>query len=40
MQHEIIDTEHHENQPKRYLRRHIFTDGHRCGSICLRGEHW
>ena len=43
MQHEIIDTEHHENyenQPKRYLCRHIFTDGHRCGSICLRGEHF
>jgi hypothetical protein len=23
---------------KRYQCRHIFTDGHRCGSICLRGE--
>ena len=22
----------------RYKCRHIFTDGHRCGSICLRGE--
>jgi hypothetical protein len=40
MQDEIIDTEHYENQPKRYLCRHIFTDGHRCGSICLRGEHF
>ena len=27
-----------ENKPKRYQCRHIFTDGHRCGSICLRGE--
>ncbi len=27
-------------RPKRnaYQCRHIFTDGHRCGSICLRGE--
>jgi len=24
--------------PKRYQCRHIFTDGHRCGSPCLRGE--
>ena len=23
---------------RRYQCRHIFTDGHRCGSICLRGE--
>jgi hypothetical protein len=27
-----------ETKPKRYQCRHIFTDGHRCGSICLRGE--
>ncbi len=41
MQHQIIDTEnHHNTEPKRYLCRHIFTDGHRCGSICLRGEHF
>ena len=26
------------DQPKRYQCRHIFTDGHRCGSPCLRGE--
>jgi hypothetical protein len=26
------------NQQPRYQCRHIFTDGHRCGSICLRGE--
>ncbi len=25
--------------PKRYQCRHIFTDGHRCGSPCLRSEH-
>ncbi len=25
-------------QPRGYQCRHIFTDGHRCGSICLRGE--
>ena len=25
-------------EPKRYQCRHIFTDGHRCGSPCLRGE--
>src|SRR5258708_6926517 len=25
-------------ETKRYQCRHIFTDGHRCGSICLRGE--
>jgi hypothetical protein len=33
---------HEDNttEPKRYLCRHIFTDGHRCGSICLRGEHF
>jgi hypothetical protein len=30
----------HHTEPKRYLCRHIFTDGHRCGSICLRGEHF
>jgi hypothetical protein len=40
MQDEVIDTDNDENQPKRYLCRHIFTDGHRCGSICLRGEHF
>jgi hypothetical protein len=27
-----------ETKPKRYQCRHIFADGHRCGSICLRGE--
>ncbi len=27
-----------ETKPKRYQCRHIFTDGHRCGSICLRSE--
>jgi hypothetical protein len=32
----VIDNEAPE--PKRYQCRHIFTDGHRCGSICLRGE--
>jgi hypothetical protein len=26
------------DKPKRYQCRHIFTDGHRCGSPCLRGE--
>jgi len=31
-----IDTQ--TETPKRYQCRHIFTDGHRCGSICLRGE--
>ncbi len=25
-------------EPKRYQCRHIFTDGHRCGSPCLRHE--
>ena len=25
-------------ETKRFQCRHIFTDGHRCGSICLRGE--
>ena len=25
-------------EPKRYQCRHIFTDGHRCGSPCLRAE--
>jgi hypothetical protein len=25
-------------EPKRYQCRHIFTDGHRCGSPCLRQE--
>jgi hypothetical protein len=29
---QIIET------PKRFQCRHIFTDGHRCGSPCLRGE--
>ena len=28
----------HADNPKRYQCRHIFTDGHRCGSPCLRGE--
>ena len=32
MQPAIIET------PKRYQCRHIYTDGHRCGSACLRGE--
>ena len=32
----IINT--NVDQPKRYQCRHIFTDGHRCGSPCLRGE--
>lgn len=27
-----------ENQTKHYQCRHIFTDGHRCGSKCLRKE--
>ena len=27
-----------DTQPKRYQCRHIFTDGTRCGSPCLRGE--
>jgi hypothetical protein len=27
-----------DTKPKRYQCRHIFTDGRRCGSICLRGE--
>jgi hypothetical protein len=27
-----------ETKPRRYQCRHIFTDGHRCGSICLRDE--
>ncbi len=27
-----------ETKPKRYQCRHIFADGHRCGSICLRRE--
>src|SRR5438270_11513783 len=35
--HHTIDTE--TDAPKRYQCRHIFTDGHRCGSPCLRGEH-
>ncbi len=26
------------NRQPKYQCRHIFTDGHRCGSICLRGE--
>ena len=25
-------------ETRQYQCRHIFTDGHRCGSICLRGE--
>ena len=29
----------HEPETKQYQCRHIFTDGHRCGSPCLRGEH-
>jgi hypothetical protein len=31
-------TETTTTETKRYQCRHIFTDGHRCGSICLRGE--
>jgi hypothetical protein len=27
-----------KTETKRFQCRHIFTDGHRCGSICLRGE--
>ena len=27
-----------KTETKRYQCRHIFTDGHRCGSICLRNE--
>src|SRR5882724_2317706 len=27
-----------QDKPKRYQCRHIFTDGHRCGSPCLRHE--
>ena len=27
-----------KTETKRYQCRHIFNDGHRCGSICLRGE--
>ena len=27
-----------DTQPRRFQCRHIFTDGHRCGSPCLRGE--
>lgn len=34
--HAVITT--NNIQPKRYQCRHIFTDGHRCGSPCLRGE--
>jgi hypothetical protein len=30
--------QHTTETPKRYQCRHIFTDGHRCGSPCLRGE--
>ena len=33
---QIIDST--EPTPKRYQCRHIFTDGRRCGSPCLRGE--
>ncbi|MCU1224935.1 MAG: hypothetical protein JWQ42_3028 [Edaphobacter sp.] len=32
----IIETSN--ETPKRYQCRHIFTDGHRCGSVCLRRE--
>jgi hypothetical protein len=32
----IIET--NKETPKRYQCRHIFTDGHRCGSACLRNE--
>ncbi len=30
--------QHTTETPKQYQCRHIFTDGHRCGSPCLRGE--
>jgi hypothetical protein len=34
-----LQTETPETEtPKRFQCRHIFTDGHRCGSPCLRGE--
>jgi hypothetical protein len=36
MQNAIIDNAN--ETPKRYQCRHIFTDGHRCGSACLRNE--
>ena len=36
MQETIIDNE--TSAPKQYQCRHIFTDGRRCGSPCLRGE--
>ncbi len=35
MHNEVINN---ETEAKRYQCRHIFTDGHRCGSPCLRGE--
>ncbi len=35
MHNEIINN---ETEAKRYQCRHIFTDGRRCGSPCLRGE--
>jgi hypothetical protein len=34
----IIET--NNETPKRYQCRHIFTDGHRCGSVCLRVVWW
>ena len=34
--HNTIETE--TDAPKRYQCRHIFTDGHRCASPCLRQE--
>ena len=27
-------------EPKKYYCRHIFTDGHRCGSPALRNQHF
>jgi hypothetical protein len=36
MQDTIIDAR--TETPKRFQCRHIFTDGHRCGSACLRNE--
>src|SRR5579862_4010757 len=38
MNNEQLATDNEAPEPKRYQCRHIFTDGHRCGSICLRGE--
>ena len=41
----LLDNDDFEDVPRyktesvpRYICRHIFTDGHRCGSYCLRGE--